>query len=103
MSTNPEVQAVPVDKLPAEVIMQQLGYRTRVVPKRKDRDQKVQRHADVKVRGNERYINNFDTFWSSVRVVRVKNPKTAPVGSIHRGARNADAAHVLALLGKETK
>lgn len=103
MDTNVEstITPVPADKLPADVIRQQLGYAPRVVPKRKDQKQTPQRTADVRVGSNGRYINAFDTFWANVRSIEVKNPQTAPVGSIHRGAKGSDAAHLLATLGKD--
>lgn len=111
------VKPVSADKLPADIIMQQLGYRTRVVPKRKDQKHQPQRTESVKHGSNGRVINAFDTFWANVRSVsglkrirrgrkvRTKsapiNGKTAPVGAIHRGARGSDATHLLATLGKE--
>lgn len=65
-------------------------------------------------------IEKFDTFWSSVRSIggmrtvkqssrrrRTKsvpiNAKVAPTGSIYRGAKGADAVHILAELGKGAK
>lgn len=102
----------------ADDIRRQLGYAARVVPKRKDQKQTPQRTEDVKLGNNGRYINAFDTFWANVRSIsglKIErksafrkrsrsapiNGRTAPVGSIHRGAKNADAAHLLATLGKE--
>jgi hypothetical protein len=74
--TNPAVKPVPAAKLPADAIMQQLGYR--VVPKRQAQvAQPRQVQEDVRKSGNGRAINDFDGFMSSVRVVQVKHTRSA--------------------------
>lgn len=85
----------------ANEIRAQMGYASsRLVQKRKVQVRPVRQEA-VKVGSNGRYISAFDTFWANVRSIHIVNPKQAPVGPIHRGAKLADAAHLLATLGKE--
>lgn len=117
------VTAVPAEKLPADVIMAQLGYIrpvVQVVPKRKDQRAKPRSEAARSHLGNDNYINKFDSFWASVRRVdgmqtvrqnsRVKrtktgpiNGRTAPIGAMHKGAKQADAVHILTAVARQEK
>lgn len=95
-----EVKVVAPEKIPAPVIMEQLGYSR--APKKVKRQTQRQLHKELKADNsgsNGAAIARFDGFFASVRVVKVQHKRNAALAI----ARQLEKARALGRLDDATR